>query len=377
MATSFTRRQILAAGLGAISVAVAPRRGATATATPGSFLLISAADINREHHVVATDKYGRLAFQVRLPFRGHEALVTPDKQWLIVMPRRPGKIGAKIRLSDPENYSLFCAGYGRHFYGHAVLTRDGEFLISSENDFEAGRGVLSVRKTQDLSVISEIGSGGIGPHQIAWLSDQKTLAVANGGILTHPDKPRKKLNLDSMRPNLTLVSLDDGLIQQQFESPNYQSSMRHIDVTPDDDVVVGLQHEGDYSESVPLVVVARVNGAIEVLPQPIADTLNMKQYIASVAVDPKTFIVAVTSPRGHQIAFWDVRTSKYLGQKRLRDVAGLAIEKGTNGFFASTGVGRIDRFSAIAPLHSSGISLKTPGVQWDNHLLLVEGVNAA
>jgi hypothetical protein len=43
--------------------------------------------------------------------------------------------------------------------------------------------------------IGELPSHGIGPHDLALLSDERTLVVANGGIRTHPDRRREELNL--------------------------------------------------------------------------------------------------------------------------------------------------------------------------------------
>ena len=43
------------------------------------------------------------------------------------------------------------------------------------------------------------------PHEAILLADGKTLAVANGGIETHIETGREKLNLDFMQPSLALV----------------------------------------------------------------------------------------------------------------------------------------------------------------------------
>ena len=59
-------------------------------------------------------------------------------------------------------------------------------------------------------------SGGIGPHEILRLPGARLLAIANGGIHTRPDTGREKLNLDTMRPNLTLMD-EDGDDEIDFE----------------------------------------------------------------------------------------------------------------------------------------------------------------
>ena len=72
-------------------------------------------------------------------------------------------------------------------------------------------------------------------HQAILLSDGETVAVANGGIATHPDYPREKLNLAQMDPCLTYLRASDGEILQTVRLPrDYEKlSIRHLtEVTP-------------------------------------------------------------------------------------------------------------------------------------------------
>ncbi|HBM41824.1 MAG TPA: DUF1513 domain-containing protein, partial [Sulfitobacter sp.] len=57
-----------------------------------------------------------------------------------------------------------------------------------------------------------------------------TLVVANGGIDTHPDSGRAKLNIPTMRPNLTYIN--DRRILEQIELPHdmHRNSIRHLAV---------------------------------------------------------------------------------------------------------------------------------------------------
>ena len=57
--------------------------------------------------------------------------------------------------------------------------------------------------TDDYRQVGELPAHGVGPHEVVLMPDGKTLAVANGGIRTHPDRDRVPLNLDSMQPSLT------------------------------------------------------------------------------------------------------------------------------------------------------------------------------
>jgi hypothetical protein len=92
------------------------------------------------------------------------------------------------------------AGPDRHFYGHAAFSRDGRVLFTSENDIPRGRGVVAVRDADDLRVLAEIPSFGVGPHELVALPDGHTLAIANGGLFTDlaDGKRRRDLNVASV-----------------------------------------------------------------------------------------------------------------------------------------------------------------------------------
>lgn len=99
--------------------------------------------------------------------------------------------------------------------------------------------------------IGEFASGGIGPHDIAWTGDG-TLVVANGGIETHPDSGRTKLNIPTMRPNLSYIR--DRRVIEQTEMPSAlrKNSIRHLSVRQDGLVAFAMQWQGDERDGVPL-----------------------------------------------------------------------------------------------------------------------------
>ena len=50
-------------------------------------------------------------------------------------------------------------------------------------------------RSADFARVGEFPTHGVGPHELLLLGDGRTLAVANGGIETHPDFGRAKLNI--------------------------------------------------------------------------------------------------------------------------------------------------------------------------------------
>ena len=165
---------------------------------------------------------GEKNFSIRLPDRGHDITVSPNGLTAVVFARRPGNFAVVIDLVKQRVIRTFSTPTDRHFYGHGVFSADGQFLYTTENDYNDERGVVGVYDVRnDFRCITEYSSGGIGPHEIILLSDKRTLAIANGGILTHPSFPRQKLNLPTIAPNLAYVNALQGTIVRAVGRPPF------------------------------------------------------------------------------------------------------------------------------------------------------------
>lgn len=337
----------------------------------GPVKFISAANVvGGGHCALGIDSGGNEVFRIATSFRGHEIVVSPDGRFAVMIGRRPGNQAIMIRLQYPFNATAFHSQPGRHFYGHGVFSGDGEYLYTTENDFAAAVGVIVRRRTENLMVESEFSSGGIGPHQLAWLSDQQTLVVANGGVVTHPNNPRNPLNSKDMRPSLSFVDSQTEKTVAIYPGNEPQSSIRHISVTDDDDVLVGMQYKGAKEDLMPLVSIFRPRTGWFVPNIPDEDLRHLKQYTLSVCTNTLGQGV-ITSPRGNRISFWDVKQGTYLGQTRIRDVSGVVYDPLENYFIATTGLGRTFFFDnarkSLKPIRVN----KAPSILWDNHLTAV------
>ena len=369
-----SRRQLLTAGLAAVlpgglggdvaflSAATVPRRGRAAA----------------QHLAVGFNGSGEEAFRIPLPARAHQIAVAPDRKTAFVAPRRPGTRATVVDLTTGQARMVCDSAEGRHFYGHAVYSADGQHLLATENDYRRGRGVVSVRRAETLRVEAEFDSGGIGPHQLAWMPDKQTLAVANGGILTHPEQPRKKLNLATMRPNLALIDAASGRLAHRVGSAHHQASIRHIAVADDGLVVAAMQYEGPPADDVPLLATLPPRRAawpeqLEPLAIELPTQRGLKQYIGSVAVDATTKRAAATCPRANLVAFWDLATGRYQAQQRFRDCCGVALDAAARHFVVSNGSGKVLRFDS-ATFERRAQMAAMRGLQWDNHLAAVRHV---
>ena len=69
--------------------------------------------------------------------------------------------------------------------------------------------------------------------------------IANGGIDTHPDTGRTKLNIPTMQPNLSYV--ENGTVTEvaTLADAFNKNSIRHLAVRQNGDVAFGMQWQGD------------------------------------------------------------------------------------------------------------------------------------
>jgi hypothetical protein len=248
---------------------------------------------------------------------------------------------------------------GRQFNGHGAFSTDGAVLYTSEVVAETSDGRVGLWETVRFTRIGEWASGGIGPHDLK-VMDDASLIVANGGIATDPDD-RTKLNIATMRPNLTHISAT-GEVLAQAELPDFaQASIRHLALGPGGQIAFAMQWEGDAAETVPLLGLW-TPGSIPVLcPAPENEAPRMRGYAGSIAWNAAGQI-AITSPKGGVAQFFDA-AGVYLSTLARNDICGLA-PLGENTFLASDGTG------ALMAMSSSGAGLVSKAeAQWDNHIV--------
>lgn len=307
---------------------------------------------------------GALTFRIALPERGHAAATHPSRPEAVTFARRPGTFAIVFDCATGAVVANLTAPEGRHFYGHGAFSPDGETLFTTENDYEAGQGVLGVwRSRGGYTRVGEISSGGTGPHEIRLMADGEALVVANGGIETHPDAGRAKLNLPVMRPNLTYTTLSGEILEQvEPPSPEHKNSMRHLAIDGSGRVALALQWQGDLAEAPPLLMLHQRGQAPIWAKAPEPAHRAMQGYAGSVAFSGDGRRVAITSPRGGRVQLFDAATGAFATEHLLEDVCGLAPAQA--GFALSTGTGGWHGLDAQQmPL------LQAHALAWDNHIV--------
>ncbi|MEP2980197.1 MAG: DUF1513 domain-containing protein [Lentilitoribacter sp.] len=301
---------------------------------------------------------GDILYKHKLPERGHGLASNLRSQWAIIFARRPGNFALAFDPNNAKEPRLFTTPTNRHFYGHGVFSTNGKLLFASENDFDKGDGIIGIYDGSDgFNRIGEFSSGGIGPHEIIMLPDGKTLCVANGGIKTHPQFPRTKLNLETMRSNIAFIDAVSGAIKEVHQLPTTWSllSMRHMASDRNGNVWLGGQYEGNAFDQAPLIAKVSFGNSLEFINLPAKQMIGFKNYIGSVSINDDEGVVALSSPKGGQVLVLNSVNGDIIQSHFDEGVCGLAPLQ--NKFVKSSENGRFG-------------SIQHP-YNWDNHIGLI------
>lgn len=328
-------------------------------------------DDSGQHSICGFDDQGQILLRVALPSRGHAVAVSPDGNHAVAVARRPERYFMVIDLNSGEILHHLQSQPNRHFYGHGVYSADRRWFYTTENDLILGQGVIGVRDVaRDYEWVREFPSHGIGPHELKLLSDGDTLVVANGGILTRPETGRAKLNLDRMQPSLAYLNRHSGELLEQHTLPAAlrQNSIRHLAVSPDDQVCCVMQYQGNRTDTPPLIGLHRRGNSIQLLIAPNEIQQRMHNYCGSACVDQAGKVFAVSSPKGNLITFWHGGNGAFLGHVDLADGCGIAASTTPGEFILSSGQGAVLRYRTTDQHRQIMGQPQHNHVRWDNHL---------
>lgn len=334
----------------------------------GPLLLSARDDADGKHYAVGYRLDGKQVFATEVAQRCHDIINHPELPLAVFIARRPGTQSYLIDLRSGQLLQTIESQPDRHFYGHAVIHKDGEWLYATENDTrDPGRGVLGVYRFVDqrLEHAGEIPTHGIGPHQVSWMPDGETLIVANGGIRTEAES-RVEMNLDAMEPSLVLMKRDGTLLSKELLSQQ-MNSVRHLAVASDGTIVAGQQFMGDSTTLADLLAIKRPGQPFQAFAVAEEQLRSMNHYTASVAIHDELRLVALTAPRANRFFIWDLDSAALKLDASMPDCAGVGAV--ANGFVVTSGQGRC-RFYDCRQASLQPKPLELPSAFWDNHLHL-------
>lgn len=270
---------------------------------------------------------GAIIERTPLPARGHGMAFSPATGHLVAFARRPGTFALVIDRSGRQAPVTVAAAEDRHFFGHGCFSPDGRILYASENDFDANRGVIGLYDARGgYRRIGEYPTFGIGTHDLSVSDDGAMLIAANGGIETHPDFGRTKLNLDHMEPSLALIDAASGALIERHALPRKlrQLSTRHVDLDAKGRIWFACQYEGPRNDLPPLVGRFGKGEDLTFVPLPEDTTVGLANYVGAIAVNRREGLVGLTSPNGGRFVVLDAATGRVLRDDAVADAAGIA-----------------------------------------------------
>ncbi|MCH4548534.1 DUF1513 domain-containing protein [Rhizobium changzhiense] len=350
------RNFVKAAGLGFLA-SLAPRSLMALERTDAVYASgIRAAD--GSFAIATVTERGEIVDQVALPARAHGMAFSASTGKTVAFARRPGTYAM---IFDPWIKSepiVISSREDRHFYGHGAFSPDGRLLYASENDFDGNRGMIGLYDaTNRFTRIGEFETYGIGPHDMTVSHDGRLLIVANGGIETHPDFGRTKLNLGEMQPSLALIDAATGALVEKHVLPAEwaELSTRHVDLDNKGRIWFACQYEGHRKDLPPLVGHFAKGENLTFIDLPEETTRRLANYVGAIAVNRSEGLVGITSPKGGASVTIDARTGKMLAETSVPDAAGIAPAR--SGF-------------AVSSYDGDFLSTRSD-VAWDQHIVRI------
>jgi len=308
-------------------------------------------------------------------FRGHGLCQNPiNQQQVVMLARRPGTLAVVVNVISGEVEKSFHCAPNRNMQGHAVFSGDGKFIFNAEADSITGEGKITVRESTNFKLVNEFNSHGIGPHELAFMPDDSTLVVANGGLLTRPTTGRTVHNYPAMRSTLAYINSKNGQLLSEHTVAASKASIRHLDVAADGTVAIAMQVQRDAMNNNQLVSLAGIHKPgkeIQTLSAPEPLMIKLNDYMGSVKINQQHRVAAFSSPRGDMAMFWHLDTLELLAHHEFHDVCGLSISLDKKYFVLSNSAGKIRQIDASTLKENKRKRLNFPDKHWDNHLLTV------
>jgi len=369
------RRAFLAASSAFAALAASP---VLARSDPTSLYAAARREPDGRYAAAIFSAAGQDVNAVALPARGHDIAVSPVTQRCVVFARRPGNFAISFSADRRAPPLRFEAPADRHFYGHGVFSRDGRLLYTTENDFEAGRGIIGIYDaTAGFRRVGEFASHGIGPHDMALLAEGRVLVVANGGLMEHPDfgDGRRVLNLDAIETSLVYIDAATGDLLERHALPAGGAlSLRHLEIGQRDTVVLGAQvvsgAPGAEGRTQSLIYRHRRQAPLTATELPDEAAAALSGYVSSVSVDCDGLVAAATSSKAGAVVLMEVATGRLLSIRTLEDVSGVASGSRSGDFLLTSGLGAIAAIAATAPRGPTQLSAASRW-NWDNHAVRV------
>lgn len=312
------------------------------------------------------------ARQLPVGFRGHDVSPHPLRPGRVVLvARHPGEDLVEVDLREGRVTQRTKSTADHVLGGHACFSRDGQRLFIAESRLERGTGRIVVRDALDYRVLTTFASHGLGPHELLLMPDGRTLAVANGGLLTHPSTGAQVLNLDTMASRLSFIDSESGELVEEHAVDEPKASIRHLCLSDHGELSVALQMQREaagHERLAPLTAIHDRQRGLQVLRGPEPLLWRCKDYMGSTRINNRSRIAGFTSPRGDIALFFHLDSRELVGHYRFHDVCGLAVNGAEDLFVLSNSAGQVRCLDAFTLQERPELRLQLSSFAWDNHM---------
>ncbi len=321
---------------------------------PGNYL--EAKIVTPPGHLSLVTGSGHIANSFAIPFLGHEVIQHPKAPHLIVLLEKWGTRACLFDCAKGSVTKLIDLSSGRRFFGHGLLSDDGNYLYSGDMNDAGDKGVISIWKFPELTLIKEIPSGGLFPHDMAWSNDRSRLFIANNGA--YKSSFERKVSPDYGAPTICEISLAQSKIVAKYSAPISESHwVTHLKVGKQGYGVFGGNYQTAQGQ-MPLVGSFRIGGKAQALDlKNKIDPLNADANPAfSVCMDETTGLAATTVSRSNCTVVWNYKTNQLLKVLKHPNPSGVVFNRDQNSFLVS-GYSTIDNFGYLDGIRISDLSM--------------------
>jgi hypothetical protein len=309
--------------------------------------------INRKGPLSVLDN-NRLAFlsffteagehdRVQLPSVPHTVLQSPDSRFphrVLTIPRR-SSVAVEVDLRSRKINRLFDSVPEYVFYGHGVVTPDGQSLIISETHKTTSEGMLTVRDRATLKVLRQIPSYGYFPHDLKYLATNegelwvcnsgKRRAVEGGDFGQYDGTPHSS--------NLSRINFKTGKLMQSWDCPTQHTQddgFQHLLRLPEGAWVLATTPRKEESGGSGNVYLLNVSGNLKLLNLPQELQKRARGQYLSIVFNEVNKEVWVTMPKGGFVVIFSSQTGDYKGHVDCAGVSGLTFSGKKELLFASS-----------------------------------------
>jgi hypothetical protein len=367
------RRSFLA-GSGAALLASGLR---PARADAGPRYISAAATLTGRQAMVALSDGGEILYDLDLLDRGHGLAARPGGSEAVCFGRRPGTFALVFDLATGDEIATLAPpAADRHFSGHGVFSFDGRYLLLTENDMTARRGIIAVYDAAAAYArVREFWTGGVGPHDLRLMQDGETLVVANGGFDARHDQMTEAEAAD-IRSDLAYLDWRSGDVREQVRLDPIWSRMtiRHLAITADGRVAAALQDSAEVPDlDAPLGFLHKPGEEIAWMETPQGGWGRFRGYCGSAAVDLSGRLVAMSSPRGNCVGLWDAADGAFADIAAVHDGCGISATGAADRLLVSSGGGELFTLARGSDDAAHFGPAEPSEFRFDNHLLRIEG----